>query len=85
MGSDKENPEWTETDFANAKSPEELPSELLAAFPNTAKRGRPFGSRTSNKQQVTLRLDKDVIASYQASGPGWQSRINEDLRKVAGL
>lgn len=45
--------------------------------------GRPKGSTTSNKSQVTLRLDNDVLDRFRASGPGWQSRINEALRKVA--
>lgn len=86
MASENENPEWTEADFANAKGPEELPAELLAAFPNTkGKRGRPLGSLTSLKQQVTLRIDKDVLASYKSQGRGWQSKLNEDLRKAAGL
>lgn len=39
MASDKENPEWTEADFAEAKGPEALPPEMLAAFPNIKKRG----------------------------------------------
>jgi uncharacterized protein (DUF4415 family) len=34
------------------------------------------------KMQVTLRLDQDVIAKFRAGGPGWQSRINEALRKA---
>jgi uncharacterized protein (DUF4415 family) len=35
------------------------------------------------KQQVTLRLDADVLARFRAEGPGWQSRINAVLRKAA--
>jgi uncharacterized protein (DUF4415 family) len=36
------------------------------------------------KEQVTLRLDRDVLDSFQDGGPGWQDRINEALRKIAG-
>jgi uncharacterized protein (DUF4415 family) len=36
------------------------------------------------KEQVTLRLDQDVLEYFQGGGPGWQDRINEALRKVAG-
>ena len=36
------------------------------------------------KEQVTLRLDRDVLDFFQADGPGWQERINEALRKAAG-
>ncbi len=37
------------------------------------------------KQSVTLRIDEDVLESFQAEGPGWQDRINAALRGVAGL
>ena len=39
----------------------------------------------SGKETVSLRLDRDVIAHFQDDGPGWQDRINDALRKVAGL
>lgn len=74
---DDDNPEWTEEDFANARPIEDFP-ELLAAFPKT--RGRPAGSA---KQLVSLRIDRDVLDRFRAGGPGWQSRINEALRKAS--
>ena len=47
------------------------------------RRGRP---RMANpKQAVKLRLDADVLAYFRASGPGWQTRINKVLRKVARI
>jgi uncharacterized protein (DUF4415 family) len=46
-------------------------------------RGRP--KATVTKVSTTLRLDPEVIAHFKAEGPGWQSRINETLRKAAGL
>ena len=33
---------------------------------------------------LSLRLDQDVIAAFRAQSPGWQSRMNEALRKAAG-
>lgn len=36
------------------------------------------------KEQVTLRIDQDVLAHFQEGGPGWQDRINEALRKIVG-
>jgi uncharacterized protein (DUF4415 family) len=39
----------------------------------------------SPKAHVSLRLDADVVAAYRQGGPGWQARINEVLRKAAGL
>ena len=35
------------------------------------------------KEQVSLRLDREVLDYFQEGGPGWQDRINEALRKVA--
>jgi uncharacterized protein (DUF4415 family) len=37
------------------------------------------------KEQVTLRIDRDVLDHFQDGGAGWQERINEALRKAAGL
>jgi uncharacterized protein (DUF4415 family) len=36
------------------------------------------------KEQVTLRLDQDVLEYFQEGGPGWQDRINDALRRAAG-
>jgi uncharacterized protein (DUF4415 family) len=46
------------------------------------RRGRPPGSA---KRLVSLRLDREVLDAFRAGGPGWQSRINQALRKAAGL
>ncbi len=47
------------------------------------RRGRPPAAVT--KEPVKLRLDADVLASFRAGGKGWQTRINDALRKAAGL
>ena len=39
----------------------------------------------AGKETVSLKLDRDVLEHYQDDGPGWQDRINEALRKAAGL
>ena len=36
------------------------------------------------KEQVTLRIDQDVLEYFQDGGPGCQDRINQALRKAAG-
>ena len=47
------------------------------------RRGRP---RSDNpKTPVSIRLDPEVVAWFKRGGDGWQTRINEELRKVAGL
>ena len=45
---------------------------------------RPRPSVPGVKEQVTLRIDRDVLDHFQEGGPGWQDRINEALRKAAG-
>ncbi len=48
------------------------------------RRGRPpLGD--APKVSTTIRLDPDVLDAFKAGGAGWQSRINEALRKAAGL
>ena len=42
-------------------------------------RGRPIGS---SKTLVHIRLDNDVVEKFKATGSGWQTRINEALKKV---
>jgi uncharacterized protein (DUF4415 family) len=37
------------------------------------------------KEQVSLRIDRDVLDYFQEAGPGWQDRINEALRRAAGM
>jgi uncharacterized protein (DUF4415 family) len=59
--------------------PDALPSGELFE----RKRGRPFAEAT--KEKVSLRLDRDLVAHLRASGRGWQRRVNDTLRKAAGL
>lgn len=37
------------------------------------------------KQLLTLRLDPQVIEYFRSTGEGWQTRMNDALRKAAGL
>jgi uncharacterized protein (DUF4415 family) len=78
---DEENPEWTEEDFARAKPAHEvLAPDVLSAFRNT--RGP---QREATKVPISIRLSRDVVQHFKATGPGWQRRIDETLRKAAGL
>ena len=43
-------------------------------------RGRPTGS---NKTLVHIRLDNDLLERFKATGAGWQTRMNDALRKAA--
>lgn len=47
---------------------------------------RPGRPKSENpKQPISIRLDRDVIAWFKSKGDGWQTRINDELRKLAGL
>ena len=52
----------------------------LATEPARRTRGK---QRRPTKEQVTLRLDPDVIAHFKGDDPkGWQTRLNTALRQV---
>jgi uncharacterized protein (DUF4415 family) len=36
------------------------------------------------RELVSLRIDRDVLDHFQESGPGWQDRINDALRRAVG-
>lgn len=84
IAADPDAKEWTDEDMAQARpAAEVLPAAVLAAFEGARKRGRPVAANT--KVKVMLRIDPDVVEAYRGSGPGWQTRMNEALRKAAGL
>ncbi|MBX9730743.1 MAG: BrnA antitoxin family protein [Sphingomonas sp.] len=37
------------------------------------------------KQQVTLRIDPNVIAKFREGGPGWQARKSEEIENTVEL
>jgi uncharacterized protein (DUF4415 family) len=75
-----ENPEWLEEDFALAKPIDDVfPADVVSALVRN-RGGRPVGS---NKEQISLRLDKDLLEHWRSAGPGWQSRINQVLRQAS--
>ncbi len=45
-----------------------------------AKRGRPVKAADERKEQIALRVDKDVLEWYRAMGIGWQTRMNAVLK-----
>ena len=38
--------------------------------------------KAPTKEKVTVRLDADIVAHFRESGRGWQSRLNDTLRKA---
>ncbi len=45
------------------------------------RRGRPPSD--TSKVRIGIRLDRDVLDIFRATGPGWQTVINDALKAVA--
>jgi uncharacterized protein (DUF4415 family) len=81
---DDDNPEWTKADFARAvKWPAGVrlkdlkPGELARIVQKRGPQKQP------TKVAVSIRLSPEVVKHFKAKGPGWQSRIDEALRRIA--
>ena len=55
-----------------------------AATTKPAEAPAPKPAIPNAKEPVSLRLDREVLDYFQEDGPGWQDRINDALRKIAG-
>jgi uncharacterized protein (DUF4415 family) len=79
IAADPDNPEWTTADFRRAKP-------FVKLFPALAK-SRPVRGpqKKPTKIAISLRLTREVVERFKAGGPGWQTRIDEALKKAAGL
>ncbi len=75
------NPEMTEEELKELRPFREVFPELAASIDR--KLGRPKAE--TPKKAISLRLDQEVIDRFKATGDGWQSRMNEALRKAVGL
>lgn len=82
MSSENTKTEWIDPDDAPELDDEWFDKATFKIGDKVIRRGRPPGS---TKSLVSLRLDQAVLDHFRAGGPGWQSRLNEALRKAAGL
>ena len=73
-------PEWVDPDDAPDMSTPYWVERIAKA---KVQRGRPKAAST--KISTTIRLSPEVIEYFKAGGPGWQGRIDEALRRVAGV
>jgi len=80
IAEDPDNPELTEEFFAQARPASEVMSPALyAKLVAHRKQGRPKAE--TPKVFTSIRLDADVLATFKATGKGWQTRINAALRE----
>lgn len=75
---DTANPAWTKEMFARARPAHDAEPDLVADPPRI---GRPPLAKP--KQQISLRLDPDVITAYRNTGAGWQKLMQRALAKAA--
>jgi uncharacterized protein (DUF4415 family) len=73
-----DNPELTPADFKKARSGAEALPELVAR-----RRGRPKAE--TPKIAVKIRVAPDVLAAYQAGGPGCMKLCGKVLQTSSGL
>ncbi|MCK6442881.1 BrnA antitoxin family protein [Elstera cyanobacteriorum] len=79
--SDPDNPPLTEEQIAEMRPMAEVLPEFAALL--RSRPGRP--KKDAPKVALSLRLDPDLIEAMRRSGPGWQARVNAELRRVYGL
>lgn len=70
-----DNPEWTQEDFAKAVPFAEMFPELAATIKHRGPQVAP------TKVSTTIRLSRDVLDQFRATGRGWQSRVDHALRE----
>lgn len=78
-----ENPEWSKSQFARARPASEvLPGLVGAAAAERLLRrpGRPKSD--SARKAISLRLPRETLARWKATGPGWQTRMADVLTRA---
>jgi uncharacterized protein (DUF4415 family) len=79
---DAENPEWTAAEVRQARPlMDALARETAAAVRRY--RGQRGPQKRPTKELISVRVDRDIVAAYRVSGPGWQTRMNDALRAYA--
>ncbi len=70
---------WRDPDDAPEITGEWVAGADLYNGKKIVRRGRPAGS--AKKTQTTVRISNEVLAYFRASGRGWQTRMDEALKK----
>lgn len=78
---DVDSPEMTDAELVELRPASEMPADVFALLP---KRGRGRPKSENAKVNLTLRLDPRLVEAYKATGPGWQTRMQEVLAKGIG-
>ena len=74
--------DWTNPDDAPELTEQMLAEAEVFQGDTFVRRGRGRPKSGAAKEQISVRLDPDVLAKLRAAGPGWQSQINALLRRA---
>lgn len=72
---------WVDPDDAPELTPEHFQRADVYVGDALVRRGRGRPRSTAAKQQVTIRLDPELLQKLRATGPGWQTRLNDAVRE----
>jgi uncharacterized protein (DUF4415 family) len=72
---------WIDPDDAPELTADWMARAEIREGDTLVRRGRPKLDVT--KKLVSLRIDQDVLQAFRDTGPGWQSKVNDALRKAA--
>ena len=72
-------PEWTEEQFERAEIA--VGGKVVSPARGTLTRPRGRPKKADAKVHIHIRLSPLVLGYFRATGPGWQTRIDEVLRK----
>ena len=78
-----DNEPWADPDDAPELTEEFFEQADLYYGNKLIRAGRPPSENP--KVALKLRIDPDIVDYFRATGPGWQTRINDTLRKAIKL
>lgn len=76
-----DSPELTEDELARMRPARETQPEIVEAQNRGGLRVR-GPQKAPTKVATTIRLDPDVVEYFKAGGRGWQTRLNDTLRRA---
>ena len=77
IAADPDARELTTEEIARMRPAHEVLPHVVERYRRT--RGK---QKTPTKKHITIRLDADLVAHFRGGGPGWQTRLNDALRRA---
>ena len=74
---DPDTRELTKEDFARMRPATEVAPHIVEGYRRT--RGQ---QKAPTKDRISIYLDADITAHFRATGKGWQTRLNDTLRRA---